>query len=166
MMAMPVKIRPSHRDDAGAIWNILQPVIAAGQTYPLPRDMSRKDALAYWLSPEHRTFVAIVEERIAGTYYLRPNNRGGGAHIANCGYMTGEIWRGMGVARAMCAHSLAQAKAAGFSAMQFNFVISSNAGAIGLWTSMGFETLCTLPRVFDHPQDGLVDALVMFKTLD
>ncbi|VAW17328.1 hypothetical protein MNBD_ALPHA12-464 [hydrothermal vent metagenome] len=161
-----VTIRAATPADAGAIWDILQPVIDAGQTYPLPRDMDRDAALAYWLSPVHQVFVAILDGQIAGTYYLRPNNLGGGAHIANCGYISAKKFRGKGVARAMCAHSLNQAKADGFKAMQFNFVIASNKTAVGLWTSMGFETLCQLPKVFDHPKEGLVDALVMFKELD
>jgi len=161
----PLEIRPATPADADAIWDILQPVIAAGETYPLPRDMDRDAALAYWLSPVHQSFVAVVNEQIVGTYYLRPNNEGGGAHIANCGFMTLEAARGHGVARAMCAHAQKQARASGFKAMQFNFVIASNIGAIGLWTSMGFETLCRLPKAFDHPKEGLVDALVMFKTL-
>ena len=33
--------------DADAIWAILEPVIRAGETYPLPRDMDRESALAY-----------------------------------------------------------------------------------------------------------------------
>ncbi len=161
-----VTIRPATPADADAIWDILQPVIKAAQTYPLPHDMDRDAALAYWLSPAHQIFVAILDDQIAGTYYLRPNNLGGGAHIANCGYISAKNFRGKGVARAMCAHSLDRAKADGFKAMQFNFVIASNKSAVGLWSSMGFETLCRLPKVFKHPKEGLVDALVMFKELD
>jgi len=166
MSTIKVAIRRAGPEDEKPVWEILREVIAAGQTYPLPRDMSRQAALAYWFSSSHQSFVAVVNDKIVGTYYLRPNNEGGGAHIANCGFMTLENARGMGVARAMCAHALDQAKATGFKAMQFNFVIAGNVGAVGLWTSMGFKTLCRLPKVFDHPKEGLVDALVMFKKLD
>lgn len=154
------------RTDKVAIWQILEPIIRAGDTYPLPRDMSDKAAMAYWLSSLHTTFVAEDDGEIVGTYYIRPNNSGGGAHIANCGFMVAAKARGKGIARTMCNHALAEATRVGYKGMQFNFVIANNVGAIGLWTSLGFETLCHLPKVFDHPKDGLVDALVMFKQLD
>ncbi len=158
-------IRPAAKTDHQAIWEILEPVIREGKTYPLPRNMNRKQALDYWFAENHRVFVAILDGRIAGTYYLRPNNGGGGSHVANCGYVTHPQIRKKGIAGAMCRHSLEQAGAAGFAAMQFNFVIASNREAVRLWTRMGFETLCALPKVFDHPELGLVDALVMFKEL-
>jgi len=163
---MTLSIKHASNADSDALWHILEPIIRAGETYPLPRDMSRDDALAYWLSQSHQTFTATSEGSVVGTYYIRPNNSGGGAHVANCGYMVGENARGKGVARAMCAHSIEVARQSGFKAIQFNFVIATNTRAVALWISCGFETLCTLPQVFDHPREGLVDALVMFKQLE
>lgn len=122
-----INLLPGTTENRDAIWGILEPVIRAGETYPLPRDMSREAALAYWLSPQHEVFVALEDSDIVGTYYLRPNNAGGGAHVANCGYMVRADAAGRGVARAMCAHSLVRAKERGFRAMQFNFVIATNA---------------------------------------
>jgi ribosomal protein S18 acetylase RimI-like enzyme len=160
-----VEIRPATAADAPAIWSIIGPVIAAGETYTLPRDMSREAALAYWMGDDKETFVALSDEEIVGTYYLRPNQQGGGAHVANCGYMTAAAAAGQGIARQMCRHSLDHAKARGYRAMQFNFVVSTNERAIGLWHSLGFETLARLPLAFNHPGQGYVDALVMFRTL-
>ncbi len=164
-MSKAIQIRTASIADRQGIWEILSPVISEGKTYPFPRDMSQKTAMDYWLAKNHTTFVALLDGEILGTYYLRPNNLGGGSHIANCGYATHKNARRKGIAKAMCSHSLDQAKAAGFNAMQFNFVIISNQGAIKLWTNMGFDTLCTLPKVFNHPELGLIDALVMFKKL-
>ena len=158
-------IRPANSEDAEPIWRILEPVIRAGETYPLPRDMSRDAALAYWLAPHHTVFVAVDAAAIAGTYYLRANNAGGGAHVANCGYMVAGGATGRGVARAMCAHSLARAKDRGFRAMQFNFVIASNERAVRLWQAMGFSIVGRLPGAFAHPAHGDVDALVMWRAL-
>src|SRR5262245_17705063 len=118
-------IRPAEAKDDGVIWRILEPVIRAGETYVLPRDLSADAALAYWRTPEHAVFVAESEGKVVGTYYLRANQRGGGAHVSNCAYMTPADFTGRGVARAMCAHSLDHAKAQGFRAMQYNFVIST-----------------------------------------
>jgi ribosomal protein S18 acetylase RimI-like enzyme len=158
-------IRAAADHDRDAIWGILEPVIRAGETYPLPRDMSREAAIAYWLSPQHEVFVAVEGNSIVGTYYLRANNAGGGAHVANCGYMVATGATGRGVARAMCTHSLAHAKARGFRAMQFNFVVATNTRAVKLWQAMGFTIVGRLPGVFAHPALGFVDALVMHRVL-
>lgn len=160
-----MEIRPAQARDDDAIWDIIGPIIAAGETYVLPRGMSRAQALAYWRSPVHEVFVAEDEGRVLGTYYLRPNQQGGGAHVANCGYMTAEQATGRGVARAMCTHSLAHARARGFRAMQFNFVVESNVRAVALWQSFGFEIAGRLRQAFAHPRLGLVDALVMYRML-
>jgi len=158
-------IRPATTADDDAIWRTLEPVFRAGETYPIPRDVSRADALAYWRNASHAVFVAEDGGQIVGTYYLRANNRGGGAHVANCGYMTAQGATGRGVARAMCAHSLERARERGFRAMQFNFVIATNERAVRLWQACGFAIVGTLPGAFEHPTRGFVDAYVMFRTL-
>jgi ribosomal protein S18 acetylase RimI-like enzyme len=158
-------IRPALRSDADAIWAILEPTIRAGETYTLPLDTSREDALDYWVSPDHEVFVAGESKSVLGTYFLRANQRGGGSHVSNCGYVTAPNATGRGIARAMCAHSLDRARERGFLAMQFNFVISSNERAIRLWESFGFNTVGRLPQAFRHPTRGLVDSLVMHRFL-
>jgi len=156
-------IRPATEDDAAAIWSILEPIVRAGETYALPRDMRKNEALAYWMGPDRETFVAVEEGRLVGTYYLRPNQAGGGDHVANCGYMTAASGRGVG--RRMAEDSLIRARERGFRAMQFNFVVSTNEHAIRLWRSLGFDVVGKLPLAFRHPTLGDVDALVMFRSL-
>ncbi|HEV8016708.1 MAG TPA: GNAT family N-acetyltransferase [Stellaceae bacterium] len=158
-------IRPARAEDAPAIWAIIGPVIRAGETYALPRDMSEADALAYWLGADRETVVAEEDGRILSTYYLRANQLGGGDHVANCGYITAGAATGRGIARRMCEHSLARARARGFRAMQFNLVVSTNERAVRLWQSLGFAIVGRLPRAFNHPTAGLVDALVMYRAL-
>ena len=158
-----VEIRGATESDDDAIWKILEPVIRAGETYTLPRDMSRADALAYWHTPGNEVFVAEENGENIGTYYLRANQKGGGAHVANCGYMTAPWATGRGVARAMCLHSLEHARSRGFRAMQFNFVVSTNERAVRLWQSLQFEIVGRLPGAFMHPALGAVDALVMYR---
>ena len=160
-----IAIRPATRADAATIWAILEPVIRAGETYPLPRDMDEAAALAYWFEPGHEVFVAEADGDVVGTYFLRPNQKGGGAHVCNCGYMTAQRATGRGVARAMCSHSLEHARQRGFRAMQFNFVVSVNDRAVRLWQSFGFEIVGRLPQVFQHPKAGFVDAYVMLRQL-
>lgn len=158
-------IRPAQASDQDALWSILEPVIRAGETYALPRDWTRGQALDYWLAAPHRVFVAEAEGRVLGTYYLQPNQLGGGAHVANCGFMTHSDAVGRGVARAMCSHALETAGAQGFRAMQFNFVVAVNHRAVALWRHFGFRVLATLPAAFEHPTQGYVDALVMFREI-
>jgi ribosomal protein S18 acetylase RimI-like enzyme len=164
-MSASLAIRPASRDDDDDIWAILEPTLRAGETYPIPRDISRAEALAYWHTPGHAVFLAEDGGQIVGTYYLRANNRGGGAHVANCGYVTAPAARGRGVARAMCLHSLDEARRRGFAAMQFNFVVASNERAVHLWQACGFAIVGTLPQVFAHPRLGLVDAYAMHRFL-
>jgi ribosomal protein S18 acetylase RimI-like enzyme len=158
-------IRPATDREKDAIWAIMEPIIRAGETYTLPRNMDKASALAYWLSAEHEVFVAEENGEIVGTYFLQPNQQGGGGHVANCGYMTALTATGRGVARAMCEHSLGRARSRRFRAMQFNFVISTNTRAVRLWQSFKFEIVGTLPKAFLHPTLGYVDAFVMYRDL-
>ena len=159
-------IRTAVPNDEEQIWQVLEPVFRAGETYTLPRDISRQDALAYWHAPGHEVYVWEDSGHILGTYFLRANQGGGGSHVANCGYVTAAHARGKGIARAMCEHSLERARGGGFRAMQFNFVVSTNERAVKLWENLGFETVGRLPGVFLHPTLGYVDALVMFRNLE
>jgi ribosomal protein S18 acetylase RimI-like enzyme len=159
-------IRPLSIPDHDVLWKILEPTFRAGETYPVPRNINREAALSYWLSSGHEVFAAESEGEIVGTYYLRANHPGGGAHVCNCGYITAPFARGRGVAKAMCLHSLDHARARGFRAMQFNFVVATNTGAVRLWERCGFRIVGRLPGAFEHPALGFVDALVMFRDLD
>lgn len=158
-------VRPARPEEWPALWKILEPMLRAGETYALPPEMSEADARAYWLAADNEVFVAEEGGELLGTYVLRPNNRGNGSHVCNCGYVTAPWATGKGVARAMCAHSLEHARARGYLAMQFNFVISTNERAVKLWQSFGFEIVGRIPRGFRHPRAGLVDAFVMFRDL-
>jgi L-amino acid N-acyltransferase YncA len=160
-----IEITPSRTTDHAAIWEIIGPVIRQGETYTLPTDMTEFDAVQYWTGADRHCYVAKDGEQVVGTYYLRANQLGGGAHVANCGYMSHELARGRGVARAMCKHSLREAARLGFLAMQFNFVVETNQAAIHLWRAMGFEQVGRLPSAFRRPTGAYVDALVMFRRL-
>ena len=158
-------IRIAQPFDAQAIVEIILPTFRDGNTYTVDPNISEADALAYWLSADKTTFVAEADGTIVGTYYIRPNQSGGGRHVCNCGYITRQGATGRGIARAMCLHSLAHAREIGYRAMQFNFVVATNARAIRLWQSLGFEIVGRLPAAFLHSSLGYVDALVMYQTL-
>lgn len=160
-----VSIRPATEADRPAVLSIVAPVFRASETYTMPTGLTDDEVLAYWFNPAHETFVAVDDGVVLGTFYLKANQLGPGAHVANCGYMTAEAARGRGIARAMCEFSLQRARERGFRAMQFNHVVSTNAGAVKLWQSLGFEIVGTLPEAFKHPRHGYVDSYVMFRKL-
>jgi len=160
-----LNIRTAVAADTNDIWAILEPVFRAGETYTVARDISKEDAIRYWCAPGYETFVAEEGGRVLGTYFLRANQGGGGGHVANCGYMTSPEAQGRGVARAMLNHSLERARARGFRAMQFNFVVSTNTRAVQTWEANGFGIVGRLPQAFNHPTLGYVDALVMYRQL-
>lgn len=160
-----MNIRSALPGDWPQIWPILRDTFAAGDTYAVDTAINEEAARAYWMDSPAACYVAEADGQVLGTYYIRTNQAGGGAHVCNCGYMTAPEARGRGLARAMCEASQDQARALGYKAMQFNFVLSTNIVAVGLWQQLGFDVVGQLPRAFDHPTKGLIDALVMYKWL-
>jgi ribosomal protein S18 acetylase RimI-like enzyme len=160
-----ILIRPAGEGDRDALWRALAPAIREGETYALPRDMEREAALGWLFDAAHAVFVAARGGAVIGGFLLRANKAGGGAHVANAAFFTAPEARGGGVASALCGFALDEARRRGFRAMQFNFVIASNEGAVRLWERFGFETVGRLPRAFAHPRLGEVDALVMHRFL-
>jgi len=160
-----MQIRPALDADRAAIWKIFHEIISAGETYALDSKMSREEALAYWFRADTRTYVAEKNGRVVGTYILKPNQLGSGSHVANAAFMVASDAQGTGVGRTMAVHCLHEARQSGFRAMQFNYVISTNTPAIGLWQELGFEIVGTLPSAFRHPKKGYVDVYVMFCSL-
>ena len=157
-----VEIREATAADRDAIWDIFHEVVAARDTYAFDPGMSRHDALGYWFQADTQTYVAESRGRIFGTYILRPNQSGGGSHVANAAFMVAPDARGQGIGRAMGEHCLSEARRLGFRAMQFNFVVSTNDAAVRLWQKLGFKIVGTLPGAFHHPEKGYVDVYVMF----
>ena len=151
--------------DLERIWPIFQAIAAAGNTYAYPPDVTKSEGEHLWMALPRKTFVAVDSSELLGTYYLKTNQAGQGAHVCNCGYMVASAARGRGVATAMCEHSLRVARDLGYEAMQFDFVASTNEGAVRLWQKLGFDIVGRLPGAFKHPVQGNVDTLVMYKWL-
>ena len=138
-----VVLRPVVPCDADDVWRIFQAVVAGGDTYYFPPGTGRTDAIDYLIG-DFVTFVAELNDapppagsnasaRVVGVYKLVPNHPGLGSHVANASFMVDPAARGKGVGRAMGEHCLAQARQAGYEAMQFNFVVSTNTTAVDLW---------------------------------
>jgi len=165
MTDAPLLLRRATEADWPAIWAIFRSVVATGETYTYAPDSSEADARRAWTGPGLATYVAERGGEVVGTYVLKPNQPALGAHVANAGYMVRPGAFGGGVGTAMAAHSLAEARAAGYRAMQFNAVVSTNARAVALWQRLGFAVIGTVPEGFRHRELGYVDLLIMHRRL-
>ena len=161
-----MQIREATETDFEEIWQIFHEIVSSGDTYAYPQNTSKEEANRLWMRLPRKTFVAEEEGQILGTYYIKTNQAGPGSHVCNCGYMVSSEARNKGLATSMCEHSQRIAIELGYRAMQFNFVAASNEGAIRLWKKLGFDTVGRLPKAFNHPSLGYIDALVMFKWLE
>ena len=161
-----MNIREATRDDFEKIWPLFREIAVAGDTYAYPTDITKDEAQKLWMDVPRKIYVCEEDGKIIGTYYIKTNHAGPGDHVCNCGYMVSSEARGRGLATAMCEHSQTIAKMLGYKAMQYNFVVSSNEGAVRLWNKLGYATVGRLPKAFHHRTKGYVDALVMYKWLE
>jgi ribosomal protein S18 acetylase RimI-like enzyme len=164
-MSEAVALREIGADEFVRVWPIFQSVIAGGDTYSYPADMRFEQARDMWTVPPSRCFVAECDGKVLGAYLLKPNQPGLGDHVANAGYMVSPTARGQGIAGMMCEHSMEQARCAGFTAMQFNFVVSTNTTAVRLWQRHGFQIVGQVPGAFRHAVHGPTDVYVMHREL-
>ena len=145
------------------IWPIFQEVVRDGDTLVFPPETDEPKAREYWmLPPPARVFVAVnqSDDAIVGSSFVRPNQPGLGGHVANAAFMVAAVASGQGVGRALAEHAIEWARQADFSAMQFNFVVSTNTRAVALWKDLGFSIVGTIPQAFEHRGLGRkVDAL-------
>ena len=162
---MSLPIREIDAAQFALVWPIFSETVRAQETYAYDPQIGFEQARELWTTRPARCFVSEDDGAVVGCYMLRPNQSGPGSHVANAGYMTAAAARGRGVAGCMCEHSMEAARAAGFLAMQFNCVVSSNATAVRLWQKHGFAIVGTLPKVYRHVRLGLVDAYVMHRFL-
>jgi ribosomal protein S18 acetylase RimI-like enzyme len=165
-----LEIRKALETDRQDVWEIIEAVIATGDTYVFAPDSTREEMFAYWFSPDKHVYVAVWREtggaeKIVGTFFLKANQPGLGAHVGNAGYMVALAAKGRRVGRTMAEYSLDEARRLGFRSMQFNFVVKSNEVAVRLWQSVGFEIIGEIPEAFDHARNGLTNAYIMYRKL-
>jgi L-amino acid N-acyltransferase YncA len=161
-----VNIREARDDDWPSIFPIFSAIVAAGESYTYPPNLSLDDAKAQWMEgAPSRVIVAVDEGRIVGSAKAGPNHPGRGAHVATASFMVDPNAQGQGVGRALGLEVIEWARAEGFSAMQFNAVVETNVSAVQLWRSLGFDVLTTVPEAFDSAEHGLVGLHIMYLRL-
>lgn len=160
-----IEIRKYKEEDKDQIWEIIKYVIAGGDSFTYDPETSREEALADWTSPEKHTFVAVSGDTVLATFYIKPNQTGLGAHVANGSYMVSPAARRTGIGRKIGEFSIEEAQRLGFHAMQFNFVVKSNEKAVNLWKSLGFLIIGEIPEAYLHKENGLTNAYIMYRKL-
>lgn len=162
---MDLTIRDAGPADADPIWDMFRAVVAAGDAFPFPDDITRDAALAYWFAPGAHVRVAERGGRVVGSYTVKPNQPGRAAHLANGAYLVDPAARGGGVGRALGEDSVAECRRLGYRGMQFNLVVATNEPAVRVWTAVGFRVVGTVPGAFRHATRGYVDAHIMYRSL-
>lgn len=157
--------RPAAEADKPAIWLIIRAVIETGDTYVYAPDSTEEEMIATWFLPEKHNYVGEIDGEIVATFWLRANQPGLGNHVGNAAYMVSPAAKGKGIGKQMALWSLDEARRLGFTAMQFNFVVKSNTVAVNLWKSIGFEIIGEIPDAFDHAENGLTNAYIMYRRL-
>jgi GNAT superfamily N-acetyltransferase len=142
----------------------MREIVAAGDTFAYDPGMNEDDARAMWLGG--RALVALADDgTVVGSASMGANHEGPGSHVASASFMVDPGRWGAGAGRALVEEALEWARAEGFRAMQFNAVAETNARAVGLYRSLGFEVLATIPEGFRHPTEGYVGLLIMHRRL-
>jgi len=160
----PVIIRAATDDDWPRIWPFFAAIVAAGETYAFPTDLTLDTAQPLWMEqPPGLTVVAVEGDVVLGSAKMGPNRPARGSHVATASFMVDPAAQGRGVGRALGTYVVEWARAAGYRSMQFNAVVETNVAAVALWRTLGFEILTTVPEAFDHPTHGLVGLHVMFQ---
>lgn len=157
-------IRPANPRDFDTMLAIFRAAIAAGDTLPFAGTFEAETFRNHWFQAQ-AAYVAVVDSRVAGMYRMGANLPGLGAHVSSATYVVDPPAQGRGIGRALVEHSLEQARAEGFLAMQFNYVVSTNTPAVALYRKLGFAVVGTVPKAFRHRDLGLVDVHVMHRFL-
>ena len=157
-------IRTATGADWPRIWPFFAEIVAAGQTYAYPEDLSIDTARPLWMEPPPgHLVVAELDGQLLGSAKMGPNRPGRGAHVATASFMVDPSHQGHGTGRALGKYAVEWARSAGYRGMQFNAVVETNVNAVRLWQSLGFEILTTVPEAFDHRDLGLVGLHIMYQ---
>jgi L-amino acid N-acyltransferase YncA len=160
-------IRDATEADWPEIWPFLHAIVAAGDTFSYDPAMDEATARDMWMvGPPGRSTVAVAPDgHVLGTANMYANRPGPGAHVASGNVMVAAEHQGRGVGRVLLADLLEWAREEGFRGVQFNAVAASNVRAVGLYKSLGFATIGTVPEGFLHPTEGFVGLHVMYRPL-
>jgi L-amino acid N-acyltransferase YncA len=162
-----VEVREALPADWEGIWPFFREIVSAGETYAYDPEMDEAAAEAMWMvGPPAVTIVATEGDRVIGTANAYANRDGPGAHVASASFMVDPAHASRGAGRALGEWVIDWATRQGFRAIQFNAVVETNERAIGLWRSLGFEVIGTVPDAFRLPDGRYVGLHVMHLALE
>ena len=149
-----LELGPIRPDEQGALYELFERIVGDLEGYPQAPPLTPDVFAATWVQPVSVVVAARVGGDFAGAYYLKPNQPGRAAHIANAGYLVDRRFRGRGIGRALVLDSIQRAPAHGFDAIQFNLVFESNP-ARRLYEELGWLEIGRVPRAVDG-EDALI----------
>jgi GNAT superfamily N-acetyltransferase len=160
------RIRAAVDDDWLRIWPVFAAIVAEGETYAFPEDLTLEAGRGWWMeSPPGLTVVLEDGGRLLGTAKMGPNRPGRGDHVGTASFMVDPSAQGRGVGRALASYAVGWHREQGFAGIQFNAVVETNLPAVHLWQSLGFEIVGTVPGAFRSARHGRVGLHVMYLPL-
>jgi len=161
------RIRAACDDDWPRIWPFFADIVAAGETYAFPEDLTTETGRGWWMEqPPGHTVVLEGNGRVLGSAKMGPNRPGRGDHVGTASFMVDPEATGQGVGRALASYVVSWHRDRGYSGIQFNAVVETNTAAVHLWQSLGFEIVGTVPGAFRSAAHGRVGLHVMYLALD
>jgi len=156
------RLAQEHVDE---LFDLFEDVVTRGDGYPHTPPLSRDAFEDTWVRRVSLVVGAVVPPSLLGAYYLKPNQPGLGAHIANAGYVVARAARGAGIGELLVADSIARAPLAGFDAIQFNFVFQSNR-ARAMYERLGWREVGRIPDAVPVPGgDARQAALIYWRAV-
>jgi len=161
------RIRPATVDDWAQIWPFFAAIVAEGETYAYPDDLTSEQARELWTEPPPGLTVVLEEDGLVlGTAKMGPNRPSRGDHVGTASFMVDPAVAGKGVGRALATYVVDWHRSHAYAGIQFNAVVETNRPAVHLWQSVGFEIVGTVPGAFRSAGHGRVGLHVMYLALD
>lgn len=153
-------IRSYNENDIPGMARIWNQVVEEGAAFPQEDFLTDETAPAFFAT---QTYCGVAEDDgvIVGLYILHPNNVGRCGHIGNASFAVDSARRGLHIGEALVRNCLREAKARGFSLLQFNAVVESNVHARHLYERLGFVPLGTVPGGF-RMKDGHYENICLY----
>ncbi len=146
---------------------VFRGIVADGETYAYPENLTDAQIQDLWWEPEpgHTVVARTSDRHFLGSAKMGPNRPARGSHIGTASFMVAPEARGSGVGRELLAYVIDWHRRQHFAGIQFNAVVETNTAAVRLWESAGFRILGTVPGAFVSQRHGPFGLHVMFLPL-
>ena len=150
------------------LYELFIEILIEGDSYPQLIPYTFEEFQNYFFSRDSKVLICKKTDtnEIIGGFYIKPNFPGKSSHIANCGYIVKEKYRGQNIGFHLGKCSIDIAKELGYTSIIFNLVFKENIRAISLWEKLGFQIIGVIPDAIKKNNGDLQDAVIMFLSLN